>query len=101
MKNLTLMKMMFNPRFIGAVDFWKSTQKAAQNVQDNLGIIAPMLFVVSLLVGAMMFGFGKRGAESGKSQVWLVMQGVVLFIVAASLITTLFTLFGQTPQGIR
>ncbi|WP_314576436.1 TrbC/VirB2 family protein [Enterococcus gilvus] len=85
---------------LGAVDVFQNIQKAAQSFQSNLQIIAPIIFVCSAGLGALMFVFGRKGAESGKSHIGQIMLGVCIFVAAASLIATLFSIFGSHAQGI-
>lgn len=85
---------------IGAVDIWQVISTAGKTFQNNLAIIAPIMFVCSAGVGALMFVFGRKGAESGKSHIFNVLGGVCLFVAAASIIATLFSIFGGNAQGI-
>lgn len=85
---------------IGAVDIWQVISTAGKTFQNNLAIIAPIMFVCSAGIGALMFVFGRKGAESGKSHIFNVLGGVCLFVAAASIIATLFSIFGGNAQGI-
>lgn len=85
---------------VGAVDVFQRISTGAKTFQNNLGIIAPILFVCSAGLGALMFVFGRKGADSGKSHIFNVMTGVCLFVAAASIIATLFSIFGGNAQGI-
>lgn len=85
---------------LGAVDVFQKITEAGKTFQNNLGIIAPIMFVCSAGVGALMFVFGRKGAESGKSHIFNVLGGVCLFVAAASIIATLFSIFGGNAQGI-
>jgi len=97
-------EMVFNiltkPQVVGAVDIFQRITSAGKTFQTNLGIIAPIMFVCSAGIGALMFVFGRKGAESGKSHIFNVLGGVCLFVAAASIIATLFTIFGGNAQGI-
>lgn len=87
-------------QMLGAVDIFQRISSAAKNFQNNLGIIAPILFVCSAGLGALMFVFGRKGADSGKGHIFNVLIGVCLFVAAASIIATLFSIFGGNAQGI-
>ncbi|MGK0607116.1 TrbC/VirB2 family protein [Enterococcus gilvus] len=99
MKNLLIYAVAKAP-ILGAIDVFQSIQKAGQSFQSNLQIIAPIIFVCSAGIGALMFVFGRKGAESGKSHIGHIMLGVCFFVAAASLIATLFSIFGSHAQGI-
>lgn len=88
------------PQVVGAVDIFQRITSAGKSFQSNMGIIAPILFVCSAGLGALMFVFGRKGAESGKGHIMNVLIGVCLFVAAASLIATLFSIFGGNAQGI-
>ncbi|MGO3602425.1 MAG: TrbC/VirB2 family protein [Enterococcus malodoratus] len=92
--------LMVKAQVVGAVDIFQRISSAAKTFQNNLGIIAPIMFVCSAGIGALMFVFGRKGAESGKSHIFNVLGGVCLFVAAASIIATLFSIFGGNAQGI-
>lgn len=93
-------KLMDPTNYVVGTDIFKEISDGAKTLNDSLQIIGPILFVVSIAAGALMFIFGRRGAEGGKAHIWNVLMGVILFVAAASLVTTLFSLFGATPEGI-
>ena len=91
---------LLQPKVVAAVDVFSAIQKAGQALDKNLYIIAPVIFLISIAIGGLMFAFGRRGAENGKGHLFNVIQGISLFLAAASFVTSIFTLFGSSPQGI-
>lgn len=95
-----MLKMIASHSVLGAVDLFKSIQSSGKILSNNLYIIAPIIFLVSLAMGGIAFAFGRKGAENGKSHIWSVLMGVFFFLAAASFVTTMFSMFGSTAQGI-
>lgn len=93
-------KVFFNQKVVAATDIFNSLQRAAQDTRGKLMLIAAIFAVVSLIIGGLFFLFGRRGAENGKSHIGNVLLGVIIVVAAASIVLSLFTLFGQNPQGI-
>lgn len=100
MLNEVTKQVLFNPKVVAAMDVFNSIQKAGQDVKGKLMIIAAVIAVVSVIVGGLMFFFGRKGADNGKSHIFNVIAGVFIVLAATSLIVSLFGLFGQTPQGL-
>ena len=100
MKVLDLGSKVKNMYVAAGIDFFKSVGSAATTVQTSLMTLAPILFVVSIVIGGLMYVFGRRGAQAGKEHVWNVMIGVCTVVAAASVVMTLFAVFGQTATGI-
>lgn len=100
MLKVAISNIITNHNFLGAVDVFTSIQKVFQTLNKNMFIIGPVIFVVSILGGALAFSFGRKGAESGKSHIWNVVIGVFIFLAAASVVATLFKMFGATANGI-
>lgn len=94
------MKLLTQPKVVAAVDIFQSISKAGQDTKNNLMVISAIIAVVSIIFGGLMFAFGRRGAENGKSHIFNVVMGVILIVAAASIVVSLFSMFGQTPQGI-
>lgn len=95
-----MMNLLTQPKIVGAVDIFQSITNAGQTTKNNLMVISAIIAVVSIIVGGLMFAFGRRGAENGKSHIFNVIMGVILIVAAASIVVSLFSMFGQTPQGI-
>ncbi|EGP5708357.1 TrbC/VirB2 family protein [Enterococcus faecium] len=100
MLNELTKQVLFNPKVVAAVDVFNAIQKAGQDFKGKLMIVAAIIAVVSVIVGGLMFLFGRKGAENGKSHIFNVIVGVIIVLAATSLIASAFGLFGQTPQGI-
>ena len=90
------MNFLTQPKVVAAVDIFRALQTAATSLKNNLMIFAAAAAVASIVIGGLFFLFGRRGAENGKMHVGYV--GVIL--AAASIVVSLFGLFGQTPQGL-
>ncbi|HFQ3981797.1 TPA: hypothetical protein ACGVCD_002099, partial [Enterococcus faecium] len=73
---------------------------AATSLKNNLMIFAAVAAVASIVLGGIFFFFGRRGAENGKMHVGYVLMGVGVILAAASIVVSLFGMFGQTPQGL-
>ncbi|MBR9930060.1 hypothetical protein KE480_07475 [Enterococcus sp. 079] len=56
--------------------------------------------MASIALGGIFFFFGRRGAENGKTHVGYVLLGVGVILAAASIVVSMFSMFGQTPQGL-
>lgn len=100
MLNELARQVLFNPKVIAAIDIFNSIKNAGTSLKNNLTIISGIIAVVSIIAGGLMFFFGRRGADNGKSHITNVLMGVFLILGAASLITSLFGIFGQTASGI-
>ncbi|EME8215924.1 hypothetical protein LT323_002153 [Enterococcus faecium] len=87
------------PKVVAAVDIFRALQTAATSLKNNLMIFAAAA-VASIVIGGLFFLFGRRGAENGKMHVGYVLMGVGVILAAASIVVSLFGLFGQTPQGL-
>ena len=85
---------------VAAVDVFRVIQTAATNLKNNLMIIAAVAAVASIIIGGIFFFFGRRGAENGKTHVGYVLLGVGVILAAASIVFSMFSMFGQTPQGL-
>lgn len=88
------------PKVIAAVDIFRALQGAATSLKNNLMIFAAVAAVASIVLGGIFFFFGRRGAENGKMHVGYVLMGVGVILAAASIVVSLFGMFGQTPQGL-
>ena len=89
------MNFLTQPKVVAAVDIFRALQTAATSLKNNL-----MIFAASIVIGGLFFLFGRRGAENGKMHVGYVLMGVGVILAAASIVVSLFGLFGQTPQGL-
>ncbi|EMF0536346.1 hypothetical protein BHG15_14685 [Enterococcus hirae] len=94
------MKFLTQPKVVAAVDIFRAFQGAATSLKNNLMIFAGVAAVASIVLGGIFFFFGRRGAENGKMHVGYVLLGVGVILSAASIIVSLFGMFGQTPQGL-
>ena len=92
------MNFLTQPKVVAAVDIFRALQTAATSLKNNLMIAAAA--VASIVIGGLFFLFGRRGAENGKMHVGYVLMGVGVILAAASIVVSLFGLFGQTPQGL-
>ena len=90
------MNFLTQPKVVAAVDIFR----ALQTLKNNLMIFAAAAAVASIVIGGLFFLFGRRGAENGKMHVGYVLMGVGVILAAASIVVSLFGLFGQTPQGL-
>ncbi|EGP5212378.1 hypothetical protein [Enterococcus hirae] len=88
------------PKVVAAVDIFRALQGAATSLKNNLMIFAAVAAVASIVLGGIFFFFGRRGAENGKMHVGYVLMGVGVILAAASIVVSLFGMFGQTPQGL-
>ncbi|HFX3760000.1 hypothetical protein [Enterococcus faecium] len=93
------MNFLTQPKVVAAVDIFRALQTAATSLKNNLMIFAAAA-VASIVIGGLFFLFGRRGAENGKMHVGYVLMGVGVILAAASIVVSLFGLFGQTPQGL-
>lgn len=91
------MNFLTQPKVVAAVDIFRALQTAATSLKNNLMIFAA---AASIVIGGLFFLFGRRGAENGKMHVGYVLMGVGVILAAASIVVSLFGLFGQTPQGL-
>ena len=94
------MNFLTQPKVVAAVDIFRALQTAATSLKNNLMIFAAAAAVASIVLGGIFFFFGRRGAENGKMHVGYVLMGVGVILAAASIVVSLFGLFGQTPQGL-
>ena len=88
------------PKVVAADDIFRALQGAATSLKNNLMIFAAVAAVASIVLGGIFFFFGRRGAENGKMHVGYVLMGVGVILAAASIVVSLFGMFGQTPQGL-
>lgn len=88
------------PKVVSVVDIFRALQGAATSLKNNLMIFAAVAAVASIVLGGIFFFFGRRGAENGKMHVGYVLMGVGVILAAASIVVSLFGMFGQTPQGL-
>lgn len=94
------MNFLTQPKMVAAVDIFRALQSAATSLKNNLMIFAAVAAVASIVLGGTFFFFGRRGAENGKMHVGYVLMGVGVILAAASIVVSLFAMFGQTPQGL-
>ena len=94
------MNFLTQPKVVAAVDIFRALQGAATSLKNNLMIFAAVAAVASIVLGGIFFFFGRRGAENGKMHVGYVFMGVGVILAAASIVVSLFGMFGQTPQGL-
>ncbi|MGY5170793.1 TrbC/VirB2 family protein [Enterococcus faecium] len=94
------MNFLTQPKVVAAVDIFRALQGAATSLKNNLMIFAAVAAVASIVIGGIFFFFGRRGAENGKMHVGYVLMGVGVILAAASIVVSLFGMFGQTPQGL-
>ena len=94
------MNFLTQPKLVAAVDIFRALQTAATSLKNNLMIFAGVAAVASIVIGGLFFLFGRRGAENGKMHVGYVLMGVGIILAAASIVVSLFGMFGQTPQGL-
>ncbi|MFL0553379.1 hypothetical protein ACH0B4_11600 [Enterococcus hirae] len=94
------MNFLTQPKVVAAVDIFRALQTAATSLKNNLMIFAAVAAVASIVLGGILFFFGQRGAETGKMHVGNVLMGVGVILAAASIIVSLFGMFGQNPQGL-
>ncbi|EMF0283098.1 hypothetical protein KGD04_002382 [Enterococcus hirae] len=94
------MNFLTQPKVVAAVDIFRALQTAATSFKNNMMIFAGVAAVASIIIGGLFFLFGRRGAENGKMHVGYVLMGVGIILAAASIVVSLFGMFGQTPQGL-
>ncbi|QIS84803.1 hypothetical protein F6447_12820 (plasmid) [Enterococcus faecium] len=94
------MNFLTQPKVVAAVDIFRALQNAATSFKNKLMIFAAVAAVASIVIGGLFFLFGRRGAENGKTHVGYVLLGVGVILAAASIVVSMFSMFGQTPQGL-
>ena len=94
------MNFLTQPKVVAAVDIFRALQTAATSLKNNLMIFAGVAAVASIVIGGLFFLFGRRGAENGKMHVGYVLMGVGVILAAASIVFSMFSMFGQMPQGL-
>ena len=94
------MNILTQPKVVAAFDIITELQTASTSLKKNLMIFAAAAAVASIVIGGLFFLFRRRGAENGKMHVGYVLMGVGVILAAASIVVSLFGLFGQTPQGL-
>jgi hypothetical protein len=94
------MNFLTQPKVVAAVDIFRALQTAATSLKNNLMIFAAAAAVAFHCYWGLFFPIWTKRAENGKMHVGYVLMGVGVILAAASIVVSLFGLFGQTPQGL-
>lgn len=95
-----MIQLFLQTQVLGAVDIFQSITTAANNLKNSLMVIAPIIAVISITIGGVMFLIGRRQAELGKERIFNAILGTMVAVAAASIVLSVCSMFGMSPSGI-
>ncbi|EMF0110304.1 TrbC/VirB2 family protein [Enterococcus hirae] len=95
-----MIQLFLQTQVLGAVDIFQSITTAANNLKNSLMVIAPIIAVVSIIIGGAMFFIGRRQVEQGKERIFNTILGIIIAVAATSIVLSVCSMFGMSPSGI-